>query len=409
MKPFRILILLILIVSQLLVIQYARAEAAPPRPERVGNNLALTPPMGWNTWNKFACNVSEALLRQAADAMVTSGMRDAGYEYIVIDDCWQQGRDKAGNIYADPARFPSGMKALGDYIHSRGLKFGIYSDAGSLTCGKRPGSLGHEYQDAQKYAEWGVDYLKYDWCSTYDQNAKSSYETMSDALRATGRPIVLSICEWGLNKPWQWGTNIGNLWRTTDDIYDHWEGKKTFEHGVMDILDLQVGLESFSGPGHWNDPDMLEVGNGKMSNEEYRSHFSLWAILAAPLMAGNDLSAMTEQTRAILTNREVIAIDQDALGIQAKRVAKHVGDEVWARPLQGGGRAVVLLNRSETAHSVTVSWDMLNLPDQLDMQLRDVWLAKNLPAARSSYTAMVPSHGVVMLRLDYRPMQGAEK
>jgi len=204
----------------------ASAEAAPPRPPRVANGLALTPPMGWNTWNKFGCNVSEVLIREAADAMVSSGMQAAGYEYIVIDDCWQVGRDQDGNILPDPQRFPSGMKALGDYIHSRGLKFGIYSDAGTLTCGKRPGSLGHEYQDAKKYAEWGVDYLKYDWCSTYDQNAKATYENMSDALRATGRPIVFSICEWGLNKPWQWGETIGNLWRTTDDIYDHWEGKK---------------------------------------------------------------------------------------------------------------------------------------------------------------------------------------
>ncbi len=387
--------------SFLIPVQNAYAEAAPPRPARQANGLALTPPMGWNTWNKFACNVSESLIRQAADSMTTSGMKDAGYEYIVIDDCWQVGRDQAGNILPDPLRFPSGMKALGDYIHSKGLKFGIYSDAGSLTCGKRPGSLGHEYQDARKYAEWGVDYLKYDWCSTYDQNAKSAYETMSDALRATGRPIVLSICEWGLNKPWQWGNTIGNLWRTTDDIYDHWEGKKTFEHGVMDILDLQVGLESFSGPGHWNDPDMLEVGNGKMTQEEYRSHFSLWAILAAPLMAGNDIAVMSAETKAILTNKEVIAIDQDALGIQAKRVAKDGDLEVWARPLKGGGRAVVLLNRSLQTQAITVTWEMLNLPDGLSMKVRDLWQAKNLAKAKGALSAEVASHGVVMLRLDY--------
>lgn len=392
--------LLLSIVSSVISPQQAQAEAAPPRPPRQGNGLALTPPMGWNTWNKFGCNVSEALIKQAADSMVSNGMRDAGYEYIVIDDCWQVGRDKEDNILPDPVRFPSGMKALGDYIHSKGLKFGIYSDGGSLTCGKRPGSLGHEYQDARKYAEWGVDYLKYDWCSTYDQNAKATYENISDALRATGRPIVLSICEWGLHKPWEWGKNVGNLWRTTDDIYDHWQGIRTFEHGVMDILDLQVGLEIYAGPGHWNDPDMLEVGNGKMSFEEYKSHFSLWAILAAPLMAGNDLANMTEETKFILTNKEVIAIDQDALGIQGKRVSKKGDLEVWARPLKGGGRAIVLLNRSLTTQAITVDWEMLNLPEQLSMKVRDLWQKKNLAKAKGSITADVVSHGVVMLRLD---------
>lgn len=376
------------------------AEAAPPRPARKANGLALTPPMGWNTWNKFGCNVSEKLIRDAADAMVISGMRDAGYEYVVIDDCWQVGRDAVGDIVPDPVRFPSGMKAVGDYIHARGLKFGIYSDGGSLTCGKRPGSLGHEYQDARKYAEWGVDYLKYDWCSTYDQNAKATYENMSDALRATGRPIVLSICEWGLNKPWLRGETIGNLWRTTDDIYDHWQGMRTFEHGVMDILDLQVGLEIYAGPGHWNDPDMLEVGNGKMSFEEYKSHFSLWAILAAPLMAGNDLANMSEETKFILTNKEVIAIDQDALGKQGSRVAKQGDLEVWARPLKGGGRAVVLLNRSQSTQKITVDWDMLNLPQNLHMQVRDLWQKKNLGKMKQSFSADVVSHGVVMVRLD---------
>lgn len=376
------------------------AEAAPPRPARKANGLALTPPMGWNTWNKFGCNVSEKLIRDAADALVSSGMRDAGYEYVVIDDCWQVARDAVGDIVPDPVRFPSGMKAVGDYIHARGLKFGIYSDGGSLTCGKRPGSLGHEYQDARKYAEWGVDYLKYDWCSTYDQNAKATYENMSDALRATGRPIVLSICEWGLNKPWLWGETIGNLWRTTDDIYDHWQGMRTFEHGVMDILDLQVGLEIYAGPGHWNDPDMLEVGNGKMSFEEYKSHFSLWAMLAAPLMAGNDLANMSEETKFILTNKEVIAIDQDALGKQGSRVWKQGDLEVWARPLKGGGRAVVSLNRSQTTQKITVDWEMLNLPQGLSMQVRDLWQKKNLGKMKQSFTADVVSHGVVMVRLD---------
>ncbi|WP_266172062.1 glycoside hydrolase family 27 protein [Dyella subtropica] len=378
----------------------AQAETSPPQPPRQSNGLALTPPMGWNTWNKFGCEINETVIRQAADAMVSSGMKDAGYEYIVIDDCWQSGRDAKGQIVADAKRFPSGMAALGEYIHSRGLKFGIYSDAGKLTCGKHPGSLGHEFQDARTYASWGVDYLKYDWCSTYTQDAKSTYETMSDALRASGRPIVFSICEWGLNKPWLWGKTIGNLWRTTDDIYDHWQGKHGYEHGVMDILDLQVGLESYSGPGHWNDPDMLEVGNGKMTLEEYKSHFSLWAALAAPLMAGNDLAAMTPEIKAILTNKEVIAVDQDPLGIQARRVAKHGDFEVWARPLQGGGRAVVLLNRSSASHTVTVTWDDLHLPSSLSLKVRDLWAHKDLPNAKGSFSAEVPSHGVAMVRLE---------
>ncbi|OOG58537.1 alpha-galactosidase [Rhodanobacter sp. B05] len=376
-----------------------KAESAPPQP-RESNGLALTPPMGWNTWNKFGCAINETVIRQAADTMVSSGMKDAGYEYIVIDDCWQSGRNAKGQIVADPQRFPSGMKALGDYIHSRGLKFGIYSDAGKLTCGKRPGSLGHEYQDARTYASWGVDYLKYDWCSTYTQDAKSTYETMSDALRASGRPIVFSICEWGLSKPWLWGNGVGNMWRTTDDIYDHWEGRHGYEHSVMDILDLQVGLAGYAGPGHWNDPDMLEVGNGKMSFEEYKSHFSLWAVLAAPLMAGNDLATMTPETKAILTNKEVIAIDQDPLGVQASRVAKHGDYEVWARPLKGGGRAVVLLNRSKASHPVTVTWEDLHLPASLRLKVRDLWTHQDLPAAKGSFSAEVPTHGVVMVRLD---------
>ncbi|WP_343227576.1 glycoside hydrolase family 27 protein [Rhodanobacter sp. 7MK24] len=395
MKRLRMLLTMVLACG--LVAAMLHAESAPPR---TPNGLALTPPMGWNTWNRFGCKINEKLIRQAADAMVSSGMRDAGYVYIVIDDCWQGERDAKGNIRPDPLRFPSGMKALGDYIHAKGLKFGIYSDAGQLTCGKRPGSWGHEYQDARTYASWGVDYLKYDWCSTYTQDAPSTYTTMSDALRATGRPIVFSICEWGVNKPWLWAKNVGNLWRTTDDIYDHWSGQDGYQHSVLAILDLQVGLDGFAGPGHWNDPDMLEVGNGGMSNVEYQSHFSLWAMLAAPLMAGNDLADMSAETKAILTNREVIAVDQDPLGIEASRVAKQGDYEVWARPLKGGGRAVLLLNRGATAHAITVDWADLNLPASLRMKVRDLWTHKDLPAARGSFTADVPSHGVAMLRIE---------
>jgi len=255
------------------------------------NGVALTPPMGWNSWNKFGCNVSEDLLKSMADGMVASGMKDAGYQYVVIDDCWQVSRDAGGNIVIDAQRFPSGMKALGDYIHSKGLKFGIYSDAGWGTCQKRPGSQGHEYQDAIIYAKWGVDYLKYDWCNTGTRNAEEAYATMRDALKATGRPIVFSMCEWGTAKPWLWAKDTGNSWRTTGDIVDKWSSHRKWddgsccELGMLDILDLQVGLDAFAGPGHWNDPDMLEVGNGGMTTNEYRAHFSLWCMLAAPLMS----------------------------------------------------------------------------------------------------------------------------
>ena len=387
--------LLCAFVAQVSAVQ-AGAPAAPPRQP---NGLALTPPMGWNSWNKFGCNINETVIRHMADAMAESGMKEAGYEYVVIDDCWQTGRDQGGNIIVDAARFPTGMKALGDYIHAKGLKFGIYSDAGRLTCGKRPGGYGHEYQDARQYAEWGVDYLKYDWCSTYTQDAKSSYETMSDALRASGRPIVFSLCEWGLSKPWLWATNVGNLWRTTDDIYDHWQGVHDYEHGVLDILDLQVGLENFSGPGHWNDPDMLEVGNGKMTFEEYKSHFSLWALLAAPLIAGNDLSDMTADTRSILTNRDVIAVDQDALGVQGRRVQKDGDLEVWARPLKGGGRAVILLNRGAAPSKISFPWEVLGYPSALKLKVRDLWSHHDLPAASGMFSAEVAPHGVVMIRL----------
>ncbi len=292
-------------------------------------NLALTPPMGWNSWNKFQCNVSEDMIKSMADAVVKSGMKDAGYEYVNIDDCWQVSRDANANIVPDPQRFPHGMKAVGDYIHSLGLKFGVYSDAGSKTCAGRPGGLGHEYQDAVQYAAWGVDYLKYDWCSTTSQDAKSSYANIRAALDASGRPIVLSICEWGTAKPWLWGKEVGgNSWRSTGDIQDRWGGQQKWpdgsccSNGVLAIIDQQVGLQSYAGPGHWNDPDMLEVGNGGMTDMEYRSHFSLWALLAAPLIAGNDLRNMRPEIHDILTNKEVIAVDQDALGREGERVGK---------------------------------------------------------------------------------------
>ncbi len=370
----------------------------------VSDGLALTPPVGWNSWNKFGCNVSEDMIKSMADAMVKSGMKDAGYVYVNIDDCWQVRRDENGNIVADPQRFPHGMKAVGDYIHSLGLKFGVYSDAGSKTCAGRPGGLGHEYQDALQYAAWGVDYLKYDWCNTTTQDARASYANMRKALDASGRPIVLSICEWGTAKPWLWGKEVGgNLWRTTDDINDRWGGPQKWpdggccSYGVTGILDLQVGLQSYAGPGHWNDPDMLEVGNGGMSDTEYRSHFSLWTLLAAPLIAGNDLRSMRPEIHDILTNKEVIAVDQDALGREGERVAKNGDLEVWAKQLNDGSRAVILLNRGESEQKIPVKWQEIGYPEHLSAEVRDLWQHKDLGKFTGEFSAQVASHGVVMV------------
>ncbi len=362
--------------------------------------LASTPPMGWNSWNKFGCNVGEDMIRQMADGMVKSGMKEVGYQYIVIDDCWQGERAQSGNIVADAKRFPAGIKALADYVHSRGLKFGIYSDAGYKTCAKRPGSLGHEYQDALQYAAWGVDYLKYDWCNTTTQDAQAAYALIRNALNASGRSIVLSICEWGTAKPWLWGEKVGgNLWRTTGDISDMWQGKDKHHLGVVDILDLQDGLQSYAGPGHWNDPDMLEVGNGGMTTDEYRAHFSLWSILAAPLLAGNDLRDMKPEIHDILTNKEVIAVNQDALGRQGRRVRKDGDLEVWAKQMQDGSRSVVLLNRDVSEKEIAVSWEDIGYPSHLSASVRDLWHAKDLGQHQEKFSASVAPHSVVMVKI----------
>jgi len=376
------------------------------------DGLAKTPPMGWNSWNRYACDINEDLIKQTADAMVASGMKEAGYEYIVIDDCWQVSRDSLGFIQADPQRFPSGIKALADYVHSKGLKFGIYSCAGTQTCGGRPGGRGHEYQDAISYARWGVDYLKYDWCNTADQSAPASYRTMRDALYSAGRPVVFSLCEWGDNKPWNWAKDIGHLWRTTGDIYncfdcviDHgtWQ-----QRGVMQILDLQKGLRQFSGPDHWNDPDMLEVGNGMPENED-RAHFTMWCMLAAPLIAGNDLAAMSPATTAILTNADVIAIDQDTLGIEAFRYQVADSVETWVKPLAGGNWAVCFLNRSISAKPVEFDWQTNKIQDtvfnkildasQTQYVLRNLWTRKETGDTKKIFKAEIQGHDVVMLRL----------
>jgi alpha-galactosidase len=364
-------------------------------------NLAQKPPMGWNSWNKFGCNVSEKLVMQMADEMVKSGMQDAGYDYIVIDDCWQIDRDKDGEIVVDKDRFPGGIKALADYIHSKGLKFGIYSCAGDKTCAGRPGGRGHEFQDARTYARWGVDYLKYDWCNTTTQDAKASYSTMRDGLFAAGRPIVFSLCEWGTAKPWEWAKEVGHLWRSTGDIVDRWDS-------MLAIADKNKELSKYAGPGHWNDPDMLEVGNGGMTTEEYRTHFSLWCMMAAPLMAGNDLGNMSAETAEILKNGEVIAVDQDVLGKQGFCFRDNGDYEIWIKKLANNEKAVCLLNRGDEMKEVQVDFNVLIKAtddywafDQYklsDYKIRDLWEHKEFAPVSGIATIKLAPHTVKMYR-----------
>ncbi len=363
--------------------------------------LAKTPPMGWNSWNKFHCDVSESLIMGIADAMVSSGMRDAGYEYVVIDDCWQVSRDENGEIVVDQERFPHGMKFLADYIHSKGLKFGIYSCAGTKTCQGRPAGLGHEYQDARTYARWGVDYLKYDWCNTSTQDAPSTYTTMRDALYTAGRPIVFSLCEWGSHKPWEWAGNVGHLWRTTGDIGDSW-------NSMINIFNQQKDLARYAGPGKWNDPDMLEVGNGGMTTEEYKTHFSLWCMLASPLMAGNDLQNMTPETKNILLNKEIIALDQDSLGRQGVCFRDNIDYQIWLKALSHNEKAICLLNKSDEKKSVLVDFSLLakastgrrgGPPMNLDnYKVRDLWEHKDLSLKETSVYIDIPPHAVKVYR-----------
>jgi alpha-galactosidase len=354
---------------------------------------AATPPMGWNSWNHFACKVSDAVVRASADAIVKNGMKDAGYVYINIDDCWQGQRDAKGVIHSN-AKFPD-MKALGDYIHSRGLKFGIYSSPGPKTCAGYAGSYQHEEDDAKQYAAWGVDYLKYDWCSAEKvykaDEMPAVYKKMHDALAATGRPIVYSLCQYGLRRVWEWGASAGgNSWRTTGDIEADYDKMYAIAH-------TQDGIEQYAGPGHWNDPDMLEVGNGHMSHNENVSHMSMWCMLAAPLLAGNDLSNMKPDTLAILTNPEVIAINQDPKGVQG-RWAWQVGPcEVWVKPLADGSVAALLINRGEDTENITASFKDLGISGT--KSVRDLWAKKDLGQVTDSFSADVPAHGVVMVKI----------
>jgi alpha-galactosidase len=366
--------------------------------------LAATPPMGWNSWNHFAGHVTDADVRSAADELVSTGMRDAGYVYVNVDDTWQGKRDAAGVLHTNE-RFPD-MKALGDYIHSKGLKFGIYSSPGAKTCGGYAGSLGHEAQDAKMYASWGVDFLKYDLCSFQDNLHKvqaehpndpnaannlmiAAYRKMGAALKATGRPILYSLCQYGVDQPWKWGPGLGaNMWRTTDDIDD--------SYGRMIAIGFsQAGLSKYAGPGHWNDPDMLEIGNGKMTLDEYKTHMSLWVILASPLLAGNDLSKMTEADKALLMNKDAIAIDQDSLGKQGDRLYESGDLDVWTKPLSGGRVAVGLFNRSWSVREVSVDLEQIGFKS--GGSVRNVWEKKDLGHRSGVVTETLPKHGAALL------------
>lgn len=361
-------------------------------------NLALTPPMGWNSWNTFGVKIDEQLIMEMADILVESGMKEAGYDYIVIDDGWEvRKRDSQGNLVPDPQKFPSGMKAIGDYIHSKGLKFGIHNCAGTKTCNGFPGGRGHEFQDARTYASWGVDFLKYDWCYHGTANSRETFKTMSDALYAAGRPVVFSLCEWGETKPWEWAENVGHLWRTTADIKDCYNCQALYNLGWKYILDIQVGLEKYAGPGHWNDPDMLEVGNKGLTLAESRAHFSLWCMLAAPLMAGNDLRKMKPEILNILTNKELIAIDQDPLGKQGYRLQKHISKEIWVKELSNGDWAICFLNTGDEPLNLSMNWDHFGILKG-EYKVRNIWEKENLGTTKQLFNYEVAPHDTVVLR-----------
>lgn len=370
------------------------ARIEPPALHKVPDNgLVRTPPMGWNSWNKFAGRVDDATVRSIADAMATNGMKAAGYLYINIDDTWEAGRDAEGNIQTNK-KFPD-MKALADYVHRKGLKLGIYSTPGPNTCAGYEGSYGHEAQDARTYAAWGIDYLKYDWCGARtlytDEEMPAVYQKMGDALRAQKRPIVYSLCQYGRQDVWKWGADVGgNLWRTTGDIRDAWDSMTRIGFGQND-------LAPWARPGHWNDPDMLEIGNGGMTEIEYQTHMSLWAILAAPLLAGNDLRSMSPAILNILTNREVLAVNQDKDGKQGSRVWKSGDQEMWSRPLANGATALAIFNRAAEPARITVRWGEIGLSGK--GHLRDLWLHQDVAWPGPEYTVTVPGHGVIMWRL----------
>ena len=390
----------------------ATKETVQAAPQEELLQLSLTPPMGWNSWNPFGANVSEKVIMETADAFVSSGLKDAGYTYIVIDDIWQGGRDSVtGILYPDRVRFPSGIKALADYVHSKGLKFGIYSDAGTLTCGDRPGSFGYEEKDAKLFAEWGVDYLKYDFCYCPDyaslhndyKMAIARYKAMGDALKATGRPIVFSVCEWGPRSPWLWGREVGGqLWRVSYDVGDKWDEPRNEQSqiGILTAIDVMCDLERFAGPGGWNDPDMLVIGlknsgfikGGGCTFEEYRTQMSMWCMFSAPLMLGCPVNNMTEETKSILLNKDIIAIDQDPLGKQAFRVWRKDGIEAWKKPLSGDRVALAFLNRNSKEVSITASLEQLEIDLKVDYKVYDVWKHEIVKQPAGAITTSMKSH-----------------
>ena len=391
------------------------AERKPEMQKEVPSafqNLALTPPMGWNSWNPFGRNVSEKVIKETADAMVSSGLKDLGFSYIVIDDIWQGGRDSvSGLLYPDHDRFPSGIRALADYVHSKGLKFGIYSDAGTLTCGDMPGSFGYEEKDARLFAEWGVDYLKYDYCHCPDYGsmnndyrmAISRYKAMGDALRDAGRPVVFSICEWGPRSPWLWGREVGGqLWRTSYDVADIWDKPRNESSpiGILTSIDVMTNLGRFAGPGGWNDPDMLVIGlknsgfikGGGCTDAEYRTQMSMWCMFSAPLMLGCDLRDMSEETRSIIMNKNIIAIDQDALGKQAFRVISKDGIDAWQKPLSGNRFAIAFLNRNSSEKTFSATYKDLELDQNTEYNTYDVWKQDQVKQVKGQLSVNLRSH-----------------
>lgn len=367
------------------------------------NGLARTPPMGWSSWNAFHCNVSARLVEATADAMVASGMRAAGYNYVNIDDCWlEKQRGPHGELVPDPKKFPQGLKAVADYVHARGLELGLYESAGTTTCAGYPGSLGHEKQDAMQFARWGVDYLKYDNCGDYrGETYRQRYTAMRDALAATDRPIVYSICEWGNQSPWEWAPAIGNLWRTTQDVTPRWRTDQPDNHypqGILDILDQQAALSRYSQPGAWNDPDMLEVGNGYLTPDEDRAQLSLWALLNAPLIAGNDLRDMSQTVRDILTNTEVIAVDRNWGGRQGYKVSGDGHTQVWVKLMSDGSVAVILLNRGSGPTNISTTAAAVGLKHAGIYTVRDLW-KHSTATSTGVIEASVPTHAVAMFRV----------
>ena len=361
---------------------------------KLSDGLAPTPPMGWNSWNRFGVKIDERLVLETAEALVETGMRDAGYRYVVIDDGWMAPeRDRSGDLVADPAKFPGGIATLANRIHALGLRFGIYTDAGTKTCQGLPASLGYEFRDARRFAQWGVDYVKVDWCHTDGLSPRACYAKWAMAIHAARRPIVLSICEWGRARPWEWAGTLGHLWRTCWDIQPEWSS-------VTTILDRQADLHAYSGPDHWNDPDMLEVGNG-LSPSEDRAHFALWAMLAAPLMAGNDLRQMSDDVRAILTAPEIVAIDQDARGMQARRMRSDGEIDIWVRGLVDARTfAIALLNRGPQERELRVGLDGLGFAATDVVRVRDLWRRSDVGERRGEVVVTVASHGAAVLRVE---------